>query len=69
MNFYEVLRDICPPMSAGYDATSYFQLALIEVRKTAENAPSDGFWLNSNGAAFCLPQQLVGILLTLYLYC
>ena len=35
----------------------------IEVRKTVENAASDGFGSNlSGGAAFCLPHQLAGIL-------
>ena len=33
-------------------------------RKTAENAASDGFESNSSGAAFCLPHQLVGVLLS-----
>ena len=29
----------------GYDVTSYFRSAFIEVRKTVENAASDGFWV------------------------
>ena len=28
---------------AGYDVTDYFRLAVIEVKKTDENAASDGF--------------------------
>ena len=39
---------------------SYFRLEVIEVRKTVENAASDGFRLNCSCAAFCLPHQLVG---------
>ena len=39
-----------------------FQLVFIEVRKTVENATSDGFWSNFSGAAFCLLHQLVGFL-------
>ena len=60
---YTVVGDIWPHKSAGYDVTSYFQSAFIEVRKTAENAASDGFGSNFSGAAFCLPHQLVGFLL------
>ena len=34
----------------------------MEVRKkTPKNAASDDFGSNSNGAAFCLPHQLVGL--------
>ena len=47
----------------GYDITSYFRSAFIEVGKPAENAASDDFGSNFSGAAFCLPHQLVGILL------
>ena len=50
---------------AGYDVTSYFRSAFIEVRKTVENAASDGFGSNVSGAAFCLPHQLVRFLLLL----
>ena len=50
-------------MATGYDVTSYFRLAFIKVRKTVDNAASDGFRSNFSGAAFCLPHQLVGILL------
>ena len=46
----------------GYDVTSYFRLAFMEVRKTTENATFDGFGSNISGAAFCVPHQLVGIL-------
>ena len=35
------------------------------LRKTAENAASDGFWSNFSAAAFCAPNQLVGVLLRL----
>ena len=52
--FYTVVGDIWPHKSAGYDVTSYFQSAFTEVRKTAENAASDGFGSNLSGAAFCL---------------
>ena len=47
----------------GYDVTSYFLSAFTEVRKTAEIAASDGFGSHFSGGAFCLPHQLVGILL------
>ena len=47
----------------GYDVTNYFRPAFAEVRKTAENAASDSFGSNFSGAAFCLPQQLVSLLL------
>ena len=53
-------------ISARYDVTSYFQSTFIKVRKTAENATSDGFGSYFSGAAFCLPYQLVGILLPFY---
>ena len=36
---------------AGYDFTSYFRSTFIEVRKTAENAASDGFGLNLSGGS------------------
>ena len=54
--------------NTGYDFTSYFWLAFTKVRKPAENAASDGFGSTCGGAAFCLPQQLVGILLV-FLQC
>ena len=42
---------------------NYFRSAFIEVRKkTTENVASDGFWLNFNGAAFCLTQPIGGLL-------
>ena len=44
-----------------YDVTSYFRSAFMEVRETAENAASDGFGSNFSGAAFYLPDQLMGI--------
>ena len=50
----------------GYAITSYFRSAFIEVRKTAENAVSDGFGSNFSGTVFCFvlsAHQLVGILL------
>ena len=47
----------------GYDVTRYFRSAFVEVRKTAENVASGGFVSNFSGAAFCLPCQLVDILL------
>ena len=37
---------------------------VIDVRKGAENDTSDGFGSNFSGAAFCLPHQMVGILLS-----
>ena len=43
----------------GYDVTSYFRSAFIEVRETA-----DGFGSHFSDVAFCLPHQLVGILLS-----
>ena len=43
---------------AKYDVTSYFQSVFIEVRKTAENAPSDGFRSNFSVAALCLVQPI-----------
>ena len=43
-----------------YDVTNYFRSPFIEVRKTADNAASDGFWSNFGGASFCLSHQLVG---------
>ena len=46
----------------GYDITIYFQSAFIEVRKTAENAASDGCGSNFSGTAFYLPHQLVGVI-------
>ena len=51
----------------GYDVTSYFRSASIEVRKMAENAASDGFGTNFCGAAFCsiLVHLLVGFLLNI----
>ena len=51
-----------------YDITSNFRSAFIEVRKPAENAASDGFGSNFSDAAFCLPHQMVGILLLLDAY-
>ena len=42
----------------AYDVTDYFRSAFIEVRKTAENAATDGFGSNFNGAAFCLAQSI-----------
>ena len=48
---------------AGYDVTSYFQFAFIEVRKTAKNAVSDALGSNLGGATFCLTHQLVGFFL------
>ena len=47
----------------GYDVTSYFRPAFAEVRKMVKNAASDGFGSNCSFAAFCLPHQLMGILL------
>ena len=46
----------------GYDVTSYFRSAFVKVRKTAENAASDGFWSIFSGTAYGLPHQLVGLL-------
>ena len=43
---HQILRDIrADPICShtGYDATSYFRSAFIEVRNTAENAACDGF--------------------------
>ena len=34
-----------------YDVTSYFRSTVIEIRKKAENAASDGFGSNFSGAA------------------
>ena len=48
--------------NAGYDITSCFRSAFVEVRKTPENAASDGLGLNFSGAAFCLPQPIDGLL-------
>ena len=48
--------------NTGYDVTSYFGSAVIEVRETAENAASYGFGTNFSGAAFYLPHPLVGFL-------
>ena len=42
-------------VNGRHDTTSYFRMAFIGVRQTAENAPSDGFVSNFSGAAFCLP--------------
>ena len=50
----------------GYNITSDFRSAFIEVREKAENAASDGFGSNFSGVSFCLPNQLVGFLLTNY---
>ena len=50
----------------GYDVTSYFRSAFTEVQKAAENAASDGIGSNFSDAAFCLPHQLVGILLFVF---
>ena len=61
--FYTVVGNIWPHKSARYDVTSHVQSAFIEVRKTAENAASDGFGSNLSGTAFCLPHQMVGFLL------
>ena len=36
--FYTLLDDDMPHKAAGYDITSCFQSAFIEVRRTAENA-------------------------------
>ena len=52
-----------------YHVTSFFRLAFIEVRKTVENAASYDFLSNFSGVAFCLPHQLVGILLLVKLMC
>ena len=38
-------------------------LHISKFKKTTENAASDSFRSNFSGAAFCLPQQLLGILL------
>ena len=48
---------------AGYDITSYFRSAFIEVRKTAENSASHVFRSNFSGMAFYLPHQLVSVVL------
>ena len=48
----------------GYDDISYSDRDLWMFEKTAQNAPSDGVGSNFSGAAFCLPHQLVGFLLT-----
>ena len=52
----------------GYDVISYFRLALLEVRKTAANAATNGFWSNFSGAAFCLSHQLMDLLLIFVLH-
>ena len=51
----------------GYDFTSYFRSAFTEVRKTAENAASDGFGQTFSGAVFCLSHQLVPILFSIHI--
>ena len=61
--FYKSLHTRRTYEHTGYDVTSYFQSAFIAVRKTTENAVSDGVRSNFRGAAFCLPHQLEGILL------
>ena len=48
----------------GYDFISHFRSTFSEILKTAKNAASDGFGSNFSGAAFYLPSQLVGILLS-----
>ena len=46
----------------GYDVTSYFRSAFIEVRKTADNPTFDGFGWNFNGATLCLAKPVGGLL-------
>ena len=43
MKFYTLIEDYRPYKIPGNDVTSCFRSAFIEVRKTAENAASDGF--------------------------
>ena len=60
-----MLHDIRPDLvhgHTGYDVTSYFRSAFIEVRKAVENAASDGFGSSFSGVAFWLPYQMVSIL-------
>ena len=45
-----------------HDVTSYFRSVFIEVRKTAENAASDGFESNFSGAAFWPAPPFGGLL-------
>ena len=44
----------------GYDVISYFQ---SKFEKNSRKCPSDGFRSNFSSAAFCLPHQLVGVLI------
>ena len=53
--------------NAGYDITSCFRSAFVEVRKTAENAASDGLGSNFSGAAFCLALPVAGLFVLEYL--
>ena len=48
-------------MTTSAAQVTSFRLPFIKVRKTAENAVSDGFHSNFCGAAFYLPSQLVAL--------
>ena len=48
-------RDMPSSINSGRDLSKFY--------KTVKNAAFDGFESNFNGAAFCLPRQLVGVLL------
>ena len=59
IKFYTDLHADLVYSRTGYDVTSYFRSAFIEVEKTTENAAVDGVESNFSGAAFCLPRPLV----------
>ena len=40
----------------------------LKLKKTAQNAASNGFGSKFSGAAFCLPHQLVGFLFSIWQY-
>ena len=46
----------------GYDVTSQFRLAFIDVWKTAVNVASTALRINLSGMAFCLAQPIGGLL-------
>ena len=51
--FHNLIGSGQPLKPAGYDVTSCFRSTDIEVRKTAENAISDGFWVEFEWWASC----------------
>ena len=62
-NFPRTSTPTCSAVTPVMTSSATSGRCISKFEKNGRNTASDGIWSNVNGAAFCLPHQLVGFLL------